>query len=278
MSVALVGALASPISAQPTTGAAGRTLLATVVDARGRTVVDLEADDFVISENGRPREILDLHVADYPVAVLIDDQQSAAAALPAIKAAAGRFISRIGQRPVAVVALTRPDELVATFDDERTDVLARLDDIATNTSSDAMPLQALAQAVRLLSQTGAVFSAVVVISAAPIDASQPVQGDLLPGVVESGTAVHVIANRSAEANEVGRPQESDLLRLLAEQTHGQYTAIFTTASYAVALDRLADRLSSEMMVEFLVPPDAPAGEVRAGVRIPGARVIGLGVK
>ena len=37
-------------------------------------------------------------------------------------------------------------------------------------------------------------------------------------------------------------------------------------------------LAIEMMVQYMVPPGPRAGDVRVGVRIPGSRVIGLGVK
>ena len=49
------------------------------------------------------------------------------------------------------------------------------------------------------------------------------------------------------------------------------------AYLAMTLDRLADRLSTEMMVEYLVPNGSKPVDVRVGVRIPGARVRGLGV-
>src|SRR5580765_4800779 len=53
--------------------ASGRILLATVVDVTGKAQVDFGVDDFVIQEGGDAREVLDVHVADYPVIVLIDD-------------------------------------------------------------------------------------------------------------------------------------------------------------------------------------------------------------
>ena len=68
------------------------------------------------------------------------------------------------------------------------------------------------------------------------------------------------------------------MRLLADQTRGQFTAIFSPASYSAALDRLADRLAIEMMIQYLVPPGPKAGDVQVGVRVPGARVVGLGVR
>ena len=44
------------------------------------------------------------------------------------------------------------------------------------------------------------------------------------------------------------------------------------------LDHVADRLSSEMMIEFIEPPGAaPSDDVKVGARIPGARVRGMGV-
>ena len=49
-------------------------------------------------------------------------------------------------------------------------------------------------------------------------------------------------------------------------------------SFAAALDRLADRLSIEIMVEYLVPEGPRRGDVQVGVRKPGARVVGLGVR
>src|SRR3954468_6780553 len=54
-----------------------RTALVTVSDARNRVIVDLGPDDFVITERGQAREILDARMADYPVVVLIDTGSAA---------------------------------------------------------------------------------------------------------------------------------------------------------------------------------------------------------
>ena len=99
---------------------------------------------------------------------------------------------------------------------------------------------------------------------------------VLTPILETGAPVYVIANHAAESASAGRAD--DVLRAVAEQTHGQYTPIYSAASYAVALDRLADRLATEMMIEYFMPAgETPAGDVRVGVKIPGARATGLGV-
>jgi hypothetical protein len=273
LSAATLASVQQPKSSQ---SSGGRILLATVVDRTGRPQVDLEPDDFVVSEDGEEREILDVHIADYPVAVLIDDSADAAT-LQVIKSAVSRFIVRIGERPVAVGSLSNPTQMMASLEDERADVLSRLSTLTATESSIATALPAVANAAHLLGDTGSPFSAIVVVTAKSIDATQPVQGELLPSIADSGAVVHVVAGRPPAQDGVIAQEPPDLLHVLSDQTHGQYTAIFSTASYGIALDRLADRLSAEMMVEYLVPANTPAVDVRVGVRKPGARVLGLGV-
>ena len=239
-------------------------------------MVDFGVDDFVISEGGRDREVLDVHIADYPVAVLVDDSADAST-WTVLRSAVARFITRIGERPVAVGLLSDPEGLVAPLESDRATLLATLSALTPKPSGPTALLPVVARFGRLLNATGSPFSTIVVIAARAVDASEPVRGDLLPVILESGATVHVVEGRSPVSDDQAPGPPSDLLRVLADQTHGQYTTVFSQASYAIALDRLADRLSAEMMVQYLVPPGERAGDVRVGVRRPGARVLGLGV-
>ena len=151
----LVAALAAALSAQQAT--TGRTVLATVVDERGRVTVDVEADDFVVRESGQLREVLTAHVADYPVALLVDVSDAAAADLPALKAAAARFIERIGERPIAIVTSGPRPRLVTDFDADRATVLDRLRSLQPDAGA-ALPVDALALAARTIVRAGAPFS------------------------------------------------------------------------------------------------------------------------
>jgi len=258
-----------------------RVLLATV--ARGnRALVDLGPDDFVIEEGGAMRDVFDMHVADYPLVVLIDNSAAARNDLGAIRDAAARFVSRVGERAVAVGTLANPPALLASFDDERAKVLAEIRAVSVDPSAGLMPLQAIARAVAAIEAAGTAFSAIVVISARAIEPAEIGPADLLTPILDSRTSVHVIARRSPAAAEQGGPTrtdgDGDVLRQLSSLTRGQYTTIYTPASYGIALDGLADRLAAEVMIEFLEPPGQGArGEVRVGVKIPGARVMGLGV-
>ncbi len=270
-SIVLTSVLATSGLAQDTNA---RVLLVSVADNRGNSVIDFSVDDFVVNEGSREREVLDVHIADYPVGLVIDDG-APASQWPELRAAAARFITRVGERPVAIAALSNVTPLISELDVDRAALLSRLDAFTPRRPVAPSALAAIADMSRQLKATESPFSAIVVIAAGPVNAGDPVRGELLPVIVDSGATVHVVAaHRMAAA---GQTDTGDLLQVLADQTHGQYTTIFAAPSYAVALDRLADRLAAEMMVQYLVPPGERTDDVKVGVRRPGARVLGRGV-
>jgi hypothetical protein len=251
---------------------ASRILLATVT-VGNRPTVDVDVDDFVVEEGGAAREVLDVHIADYPLVVLIDDSASADESA-AIRAAAARFVSRVGERAVAFGTLSGP--LRASFDDERDKVLAEINAEPSEPAVRVKPLDVLHEAVRRVADTGSPFAAMVIVSARPIDPGELESSTLLTPILESHVPVHVVARRSTDAASPSSGA-TDVLREVSNLTRGQYTTIYTAASYSIALDRLADRLATEMMIQFLVPPGSSGGDVKVGVKAPGARVVGLGV-
>lgn len=255
----------------------GRTVLAAVVNERGLPVVDVGLDDFVVTEGTEARDVLDVHVADYPLAVVLDDRAVAGSGTPALREAARRFIQRVGERPVALLRLSDGGHPLAGLDDGREAVLRALSGLTLAQSETMGPLDTIARAAAMLAETGAPFSAVVVIAAGNVDASVLVRGELLPAIISSGAAVHVVQVQSG-GDTPPDGTATDLLRVVADQTRGQFTAIYSTVSYSAALDRLADRLAIELMVQYLAPDGQRTGDVRVGVRRPGARVVGLGVK
>src|SRR5262245_24027387 len=122
----------------------GRTVLATVIDAFGNPHVDLDRDDFVVNEDSAERDVLDVRIANYPLVVLVDDGETAAG--PAIKNAVARFVSRVGDRPVAIGTLSNASSLVATLDDSRADVLAKIAGMTPGASTAGQALASIAHA------------------------------------------------------------------------------------------------------------------------------------
>jgi hypothetical protein len=254
---------------------ASRVALAAVTDLANRPFVDVGADDFVIQEAGKAREVLSVRPADYPIIVLLDTGDDARGEFELMRKAAAHFIDRVGQRPIALGTLGVKGSVATSFEDERevlTDTLAAL---KPQEGAPSLLLQAAGVAGERIKETGALFSAIVIISANPNDASPGTLEETLAPIIDSGAAVHVIANRPgpAAAATVSPPP----IRALAQQTHGEFTTVYSAASYQAALDRLADRMNAEMMIEYLVPVGSKPVDVKVGTRIIGARVRGLGV-
>src|SRR5262245_55465191 len=158
-------------------------------------MVDIGIDDFVIEQGGSPGEVLDVHVADYPIIVLMDSGAAAEGEHAAILDAAARFVTRVGERQIGAGTLAGPPEMFATFEDERGDVLARIKSVAPAPTS--APLEAIAQATRAIERSESPFSAIVVLSSQSVDPASLKSTDELPSIINSRIPVHVIARRDA---------------------------------------------------------------------------------
>lgn len=260
-----------------------RIVLAAVTNSQNQAIVDLDPDDFLVEERGEEREVLSVYVADYPVVLVLDNSSNTQGDIQALREAAAGFVRRIGRRQVALATLSDPPQVLGSFTDSQADILNRIGEVTISPTTVLRPVEAVAMAVKVVrTETDAPFSAIVVVSTGGMHVSQPESTSLLRDIFSSGAIVHAISRRVPSATLGGggsRPGlEGDPLRDLADQTGGRYTTVFSAVSYSFALDQVAERLASEMMIEYLVPQDSKAGpEVRVGVRVPGARVRGLGV-
>ena len=272
---ALIGATSAAQSPGPQTGAS-RIALAAVTDPKNRPLVDVGADDFVIQEAGVTREVLSVRPADYPIALLLDTGSESRADFPLLQKAAAHFLERIGQRPIALGTFGGTATMLTTFEDERQTVMAKLGETAADPSAGSALMQGASLAARKIQETGTLFSCIVVLSATQDDASRDAPDEMIAPVVDSNATLHVIANRPGQTA-AGGQRSNPALRALAEQSRGEFTVIYSAASYQAALDRLADRLTSEMMIEYLVPVGSKPNDVKVGIRIVGARIRGLGV-
>jgi hypothetical protein len=264
------------LTAAQAQASASRTALAAVVNGRNQPIVDLGPDDFVIKEGRDAREILSVHMADYPLALVIDNRGGAHPELEAIRKAALRFVARIGQdRPLVVAVLGSSPPIVAGLDDDKKAVNDRLNQLAVGEGGKDIPLRALAESAAALKSTGALFSAIIVVAAAPAEVAGERADELLSTAFASGARVFAIENRTMPP--APGAESHDLFQSFAQQSGGQFTPIYSAASFQAALDRLADRFSTEMMIDYIVPAGSDSSDVKIGVRVPGARVRGLGV-
>lgn len=250
-----------------------RLLLASVADSNGRPILDIEPDDFVIRDSGQLRDVLSIRLADYPIAIVLDNGRGDDRDFDAIRRSTLRFIDRIGHRPIAIISAT-PPRMAASFDDHRSTVVAEVDKLRKGGSDDGL-FQALAVAARANHETGAPFSAIIAVIADP---GTTTPANVRPSILDSGANVHVVLQQPSGRNQKSRRSSIDALVALVDETRGQLTTINSPDLYQAAMDRIANLLATELMVEYLVPAGSASGnDVRLGVRISGAKIVSWGI-
>jgi hypothetical protein len=277
LAVATVQGQTPPPSAADSQTGASRFALVTVLDPRGKPVVDVGADDFVVQEAGAGREILSVRPADYPIVLVIDTGSDARGDFELIRKAAAHFVERIGPRPLGIVTAGGTPKLVADFEDERDTVVTRLAAISADPNATSAMLQGAALAAQTIAASKLLFSSIVILSSSTVDSSQGSPDPMLASLVDCNAMLHVVANRNTQAMSGSGFRPGAAIRAVAEQSRGEYTIIYSAASFQSALDRLAERLTTEMLVEYIVPVGSKPNDVKLGVRLAGARVRGLGV-
>jgi hypothetical protein len=166
--------------------------------------------------------------------------------------------------------------MVATFDDDRATVIRRVDKLRKGGSGDGL-FQAMVTAAQATQKTGAPFSAVVVVIA---NSGGAMPAEFHDPIVDSGANVHAVVQQKASARGANqaRRRSLDMLVALVDETRGQLTTIYTPESYQLALDRVANQLAGELILEYIVPAGGSReSDVRLGVRIPGAKISSWGL-
>jgi hypothetical protein len=244
-----------------------------VSDEHDRPVLDLLPDDFVVQESGESREVLNARLADYPIVLLVDNGDGSPGDFEPLRAAAERLLDRVGPRPVVLGRLSNPPQLLTTLSDPREGVLDALSTLSIAPSRSS-PVRGIIGAADMLADASLPFSTIVVLSAESTETSQTSPSELARVLVASRASLFVVVRRGGMRDRTNL----DFLANLADQTGGQYIPIYSAASFGPAVDRVADRLLGQMLVEYLEPSGAePTDDVRVGVRLPGAKVRGLGI-
>ncbi len=271
-----------------------RHVLVSVTDLGGDPVSGLGPPDFVIEENGQAREPLDVRSASYPIVVLLDTSLTARSSFIAMRQAVSKFGERLHGRSIALSTFGGAPARVVSFSDESPDVTHAVEGLFARPGAESQLLDGIIDAAREIRELNVPLSMIVVVSAGAMDQSRRSAGDVLRPVLASHSMVHVIETRSPRGSgRLRRPrlnlgnttlandgslQLEELLQALAARTRGHYEKVSGDSGFESALHRLATRLSAEVVVEYIVPDEAPPSrDLRIGVNLAGASVWGLGL-
>lgn len=265
-----------PAAQQPTFRSGTRIVpvLATVTDAQGRLVPDLQREDFSILDNGRPQEITFFRndVQPFTIVVMLDFSASMTANLDLLKAATEQFILRmLPEDRGQVGAFSDKIQFSGEFTSDRDDLIAALDDLQFGNPTRLY--DAIDASIDMLEGIEG-RRVVLVFTDGDDTASRRDMGDVLEKARVKEVMIYAIGLESQFFNGVRmqRTRPDRGLRRLAEETGGGYFELKKTDELASTFTRVAQELHSLYTLGF-TPEVLDGREHRLEVQVkrPGTR-------
>ena len=227
-------------------------VLATVLDKEGRLVADLTQEDFTITDNGKPQDIVFFQndVQPFTAVVMMDFSFSMNANLKLLKAAAEQFILRLLPDDRAQVgAFSDKIMFSGTFTSDRDDLVGALDDLQFGNPTRLY--DAIDASIDMLDDAKG-RKVVLVFTDGDDTASRIGFGDVLQKARDKEVMVYSIGLQSEFFNgarmQRSRPDRS--LRRLSDETGGGYFELKKTDELAPTFTRVAQELHSLYALGF----------------------------
>ena len=225
---------------------------ATVLDAQGRLVPNLEQDQFSILDNGKPQEVTFFQNETQPfnVVVMLDYSASMTSSLDLLRAAAEQFLLRLlPQDKGQVGAFSDKIEFSGRFTSDRDDLISALRDLQYGNPTRLW--DAIDSSIDMLKPIDG-RKVVLVFTDGDDTYSKIGFGTALDHAKQNEVMVYAIGLQSQYFNgqRVVRSQPDRSLRKIAEETGGGYFELKKTDELAPTFTRVAQELHSLYTLGF----------------------------
>lgn len=286
LAVAVAALAAAPIAAQ-TARTQERDIFVTVLNQAGEPVTGLDADAFVIREDGRQREVLRVRRATDPIdlAVLLDNSQAAGGAMLDLRRGLEAFAGRLkGAANLSVVTVADRPTVSQDYTSDAGAIQQAIGRLFATPGSGATVLEALNETLRDLKKREAERAAILVVWLGGPEFSNLGHQSLLQDLKAGGAQLQVVTVGSGLPPDVGTT-EGRHREIVFDQgtrdTGGRRRNVLSSMGLTEALEKLAHELLNQYRVTYarpdaLIPPEEMTVSVRpAGLTASGtpARVI-----
>lgn len=284
--VRLAGALtlAAAVAMPGVSQAQGRqSVYASVLDREGAPVASLSARDFVVLEDGAPREVLSATRADEPmqIAVLVDTSQAATRYVQDVRNAVRAFVRELaGQNEIALIEFgDRPTVITNyTLDLERLE--RGVGRLFARRGSGAYSLDALVDASKDLQRREGKRHVIVLISTEGPEFSERYHRQVLDEVRAAATLhAFVLTRGGVRGLDDGRRERELALTRGPSDTGGRSEFLITSMALEGRLKSLANELENQYRVDYarpdtLLPPEKIDVDVKtAGLTVRAPRML-----
>ena len=227
---------------------------ATVFDDRGRFVDGLSREQFRITDEGRPQEIVafEPYSAELSCALLLDTTGSMASALPLVKNAVVKLIERLRENDsVAVYRFSGSLALLQDFTREK--ALAKAAVMRTRPLGQTALFDAVSAAARDISRRQG-KKAILVFTDGRDNASRLNMDSAAARARKVGVPVYAIAQGEA----LGDRPLMELLTRMAQSTGGRAYTVRKSSQIAGVFEDISRELAHTYLLAYVPPPaDAP---------------------
>jgi VWFA-related protein len=254
-----------------------RIIYASVVNKDGEPVLDLVAKDFIVREDGQPREVLSAVRDTDPlqIALLADNSDRMRSHLMDLRKALGAFAdaTREGVQ-VSLITLAERPTIAVGYTADRAALRKGIDNLFAFPAGNYL-LDGIAETSQGLSKRTMWRSAIVVISGSGAEYSYRQYTEVLRFFREGGATLHVLT-LGAGSNNAGR--EIVLSRGTAE-TGGRYENIMAATALELKARQMATEVSNQYRVTYARPQRlVPPKHTEISVRRPDLKARGMLMK
>jgi VWFA-related protein len=260
VSVLAVGS-APDIHAQA--GARERTLFVSAVDSGGEPVLGLDPEDFIVTEDGRRRELLRVSRAIEPmdIALLADNSAAASRAISRLRDGLEDFADAMaGDHQLALIALADRPTIFVNYTSDRMRFQEGINRLFSMSSSGMTLLDALIEVSTGLRQRDATRAVIVLVVTNGVEFTHRYGRDVVDALQQAGVALYALEIGTPDYGTLPDRERAVVLDAGTRETGGQHVTLLTEMAVVPALQKLARQLSAQYKVvysrpESLIPPE-----------------------
>jgi len=240
-----------------------RTIFVSAVDSRGEPVTGLGMDDFIITEDGRRREVLRVSRAIEPmdIALLADNSAEAENLVGPLRDALRDFVERMGRdHRIAVIGLADRSMILADYTTDPMRLEEGIGRLFSMSGSGMRLLDTIVEVSAGLRQRDSTRAVNVPIVTTGVEFSNRYGLDVVEAVQQAGASLQPFVLGHSDFGTVPGRERAVVLNAGSRDTGGQYVPLLIATAVKPALQKLARQLSSQYKVVYsrpvsLIPPE-----------------------
>ena len=244
-------------------GVREHTIFVSAVNSRGETVEGLGPADFVVTEDGRRREVLRVSPASEPIdiALLVDNSAAAMRAIPSVREGLRTFVRQMAAgNSIALIALADRPTILVDYTSSTERLEQGIGRLFAMSGSGMTLLDGLVEVSAGLRKREAPRAVVIPVMTNGAEFTNRYARDVVTALRGAGTGLHAIVIGNLQLTTTEERERAIALDEGARATGGQHVTLLAETAVEQALLKLARELSSQYKVvygrpESLIPPE-----------------------